>query len=211
MSGGSRIFLRVDYMKNLAKLLAIVFIGAALPASAFGVDWKAYPDSIKAGNIIVNAGVGVGTPLYGKMTIPPLVVNVDYALPMGGIPFTLGGFFVFNQSTFEEEWIGASSRYGYIHTYTGTAFGARLAYHPNFEVKNLDAYATFALGYYLYGATTKYTGEWLVSKSKPANYDTIYFGFNLGARYFFTPVVGVWGELGYSALSYITAGISVKF
>jgi hypothetical protein len=195
-------------MKNFAKLLGIIVIGAALPASAFGVDWKAYPDSIKSGNIIANAGVGIGTPLYGDMTIPPLILNVDYALPMGGIPFTLGGFFGFNQSKYE--WISGLG-YDYTTTYTGTAFGARLAYHPNFEVKNLDAYATFALGYYLYGAETKYTGEWLGAKTKPANRDTFYFGFNLGARYFFTPVVGVWGELGYSPLSYITAGISVKF
>jgi hypothetical protein len=198
----------MDYMKNLVKLLAIVFIGAALPASAFGVDWKAYPDPIKAGSIILNAGIGIGTPLYGKMTIPPLVLNVDYALPLGGIPFTLGGFFGFNQSKYDDDW-GA---YGLTHTYTGTAFGARLAYHPNFEVKNLDAYTTFGLGYYLYGAETDYKGDWSgTAKVKPTKYDTFYFGFNLGARYFFTPAVGAWAELGYSALSYISAGISFKF
>jgi hypothetical protein len=194
-------------MKNIVKLLGIIVVGAALPASIFALDWQAYPDSIKAGNITMNAGVGLGTPLHGNMSIPPLVLNVDYALPMGGIPFTLGGFFGFNQSKYDYDW----GNYGYTYTYTGTAFGARLAYHPNLGVKNLDAYTTFALGYYLYGAKAEYTGEWgAISQPSPKNYDTFYYGFNLGARYFFTPALGAWAELGYSALSYITAGISVK-
>jgi hypothetical protein len=199
----------MGYMKNLAKLLAIVFIGAALPTSAFGVDWKDYPDPINAGNIIVNVGVGFGTPLYGDTSIPPLVLNVDYALPLGGIPFTLGGFFGFNRSKYE--W-NSGLGYDYTYTFTGTAFGARLAYHPNFGVKNLDVYTTFALGYYLYGGKAEYKGTWgALAKPSPDKYDRFYYGFNLGARYFFTPAIGAWAELGYSALSYISAGISVKF
>ncbi|MDR2069988.1 MAG: hypothetical protein LBP81_01020 [Treponema sp.] len=197
-------------MKRFTKLLGIIVIGAVIPASAFALDWKAYPDAIKAGNIIVNAGVGFGTPLYGSMSIPPLILSIDYALPIGGIPFTLGGFFGFNQSKYKYDYIAG---YGYTYTYTGTAFGARLAYHPNFGVKNLDVYATFALGYYLYGAKAEYTGEWPTGtlKTSPAKYDTFYWGGNLGVRYFFTPKIGAWAELGYSALSYISAGITIKF
>jgi hypothetical protein len=194
-------------MKNFKNLLGIIVVGIAIPASAFGVDWKAYPDPIKPGSILLNAGIGFGTPLHGNMSIPPLIASVDYALPLGGIPFTLGGFFGFNQSKYTYD---DPANWGYVYTYTGTAFGARLAYHPNFEVKNLDAYATLALGYYLYGAKAKYTGEG-GERTSPRNYDTFYYGFNLGARYFFASNIGAWAELGYSALTYVSAGIAVKF
>jgi hypothetical protein len=201
-------FLQEVCVKNFAKLLGIIVIGVIIPASAFSVDWKAYPDPIKAKNIIVNAGVGFGTPLYGDMAIPPLIVSVDYALPLGGLPFTLGGFFGFNQSKDEPSY----ADYGYISTYTGLAFGARAAYHPNFGVKNLDTYAALALGYYLYSAKTEWT-NWPsgLSKPSPEKYDRFYFSGSVGARYFFIPKIGAWAELGYSALSYVSAGITFKF
>ena len=192
------------FLKGIAAV-ALVF---GVSVSGFALDWTAYPDTIEKGNLIINAGVGFGTPLYGDMTIPPIIASVDYALPLGGLPFTLGGFFGFNQSKYEWSLAG----YGYTYTYTGMAFGARLGYHPDFGVKNLDTYAALALGYYLFGAEAEYTGNWgIIAKTEPAKYDTFYYGFNLGARYFFTGNIGIWAELGYSALSYISAGITVKF
>jgi hypothetical protein len=188
-------------MKNLTKLLGIIAIGAVIPASVSALDWKAYPDPIEKGDLMVSAGIGFGTPLYGDMTIPPIVLNVDYALPLGGIPFTLGGFFGFTQSKYDESWGGS----GYTFTFTGTAFGARLGYHPNLGVKNLDVNAALGLGYYLYTGKSEYTGSGVKT-----DYSRFYFGLNIGARYFFTPIIGAWAELGYSALAYVSAGVTFK-
>jgi hypothetical protein len=67
------------------------------------------------------------------------------------------------------------------------AFAGRFGYHPNLGVKNLDVNATVALGYYYFAAQTKYTGDWgHIGKTDPTNYSTFYYGFSVGAKYFFT-------------------------
>lgn len=190
--------------KKIGLALALTVI---VGGGAFALDWTAYPDSIKAGNIIINAGIGLGTPLYGDMVIPPISVSADYALPLGGLPFTLGllgGF-----TTSEYKWDHPAG-YGYTDSYTGIAIAGRFGYHPNLGVKNLDVYADIALGYYGYPAKAEYYGTWPGAKSDPGDYSRFYWGFNLGARYFFTNTVGAFLELGYSALSFVTAGVSFK-
>jgi hypothetical protein len=186
----------------------LLLFGATI-GSVSALDFKAYPNSLEKGNFIINAGIGFGTPLYGDMVVPPISVGVDYALPIGGLPFTIGGLVGFNRSKYEWSFLN----YGYTFTYTGIAFAARVGYHPDFGVKNLDIYAALALGYYIYTAKAEYTGDWSLygPKTDPTSYSRFYFGINLGARYFFVPMFGVFVEAGYSALSYITAGVAIKF
>jgi hypothetical protein len=196
-------------MKGLFRLIFVCLLlaGTAI-GSAFAFDARAYPDSLEKGNIVINAGIGFGTPLYGDMSIPPISASIDYALPLGGLPFTLGGIVGFNQSKYE--W--SILNYGYTYTYTGIAFGARMGYHPDFGVKNLDAYADITLGYYIYTGKAEYD-NWPTGtpKAEPSSYSTFLFGGSIGARYFFIPKVGAFLELGYSALSYVTAGVAIKF
>jgi hypothetical protein len=190
--------------KKIVLVAVLITIGAG---GIFALDWQAYPDSIKAGNWLINAGIGFGTPLSGDMVIPPLSASVDYALPLGGLPFTLGALVGFMTSEYKYDYGG----WGYTWNYTGLAMAGRFGYHPDFGVKNLDVSATIALGYYLYTAKAKYTGEWgFYAKPDPTNYSTLYLGLNLGARYFFTNNVGAFLELGYSALSFVTAGVTFK-
>jgi hypothetical protein len=200
-------------MKGVFRL---VFVGLLLFGITIGsvsaVDFTAYPGALAKGNIILNAGVGFGTPLYGDMTIPPISVSVDYALPIGGLPFTVGALGGFNRSKYDYTYNLYGGNYGYTWTYTGIAIAGRLGYHPDLGVKNLDVYADIALGYYIYTAKAEYTGNWgAASKPDPTSYSTFYWGGNLGARYFFVPKFGAFVELGYSALSYVTAGLTVKF
>jgi len=191
----------------LALLLAAVVAGGAS-----AVDWKAYPEAIKQGNILVNAGLGFGAPLYGDTVIPPISASVDVALPLGGLPLSLGGYFGFTTTEYKQSYSLLSYNYGYTFSYTGMAFGGRVGYHPNFGVKNLDPYANLTLGYYLFTAKAEYTGDWgsSVVKTDPVDYSTFFFSANIGARYFFTPNIGAYAELGYSALSYVSAGLTVK-
>jgi hypothetical protein len=165
-----------------------LLIAAALVGSTYAVDWKSYPDSVQPGNILINAGVGFGTPLSGTMAIPPLSVSADVAMPLGGLPFSVGGLFGFNTSTY------------YDWHYTGMVFAGRLGYHPDFGFKNLDTYANFSLGYYIFTADV----------SGATSYSTFYYGFNVGGRKFFTNNLGAFVELGYSALSFISAGVTLK-
>jgi hypothetical protein len=183
-------------------LFSLVFGGLLLfgvtTGSVSALDFKAYPGGIEQGDFIFNAGIGFGSPLYGTMSIPPIIASVDYALPIGGLPFTVGGLAGFNGAK-DELWDGVT------YTYTGIAIAGRLGYHPDFGVKNLNVYADLALGYYIF------TGKANVDGWDRDDWSQFYWGTNLGARYFFTPRIGAFFEFGYSALSYVSAGVAVKF
>jgi hypothetical protein len=193
----------------MKKIFSLLVLAALAAGSLSAFDWKAY-GGIEKGDWLINAGVGFGTPLYGDMTIPPISASVDYALPIAGLPFTVGGYFGINGSKYEYEWTVLGETHGYTYTYTGLAFGARLGYHPKFfDLEKLDLYANLCLGYYLYTAEAEYHG-YDGSGDDPVDYSTFFFATNVGARYFFTPRFGAFVELGYSAMSYVTAGLAVK-
>jgi hypothetical protein len=178
----------------LGFLIGLVF-AASLSAD---VDWKEYPGPLQENKLFINAGIGFGPVLsQGEMTVPPIQVSVDYVLPLGGIPFTVGGMFGFSKS----EWDYG----GYVYTYTGLAFGARLSYHPNVGVENLDPYATLIVGYY------SYKGESSAGATGDLDLSVPLWGFDIGARYFFTPMIGAYAELGWTSLSYVSVGITLKF
>jgi hypothetical protein len=101
--------------------------------------------------------------------------------------------------------------YGYEWNYTEWAFGGRLAYHPNLGIRNLDAYTTLTLGYLGVSVEAKYTGDWGGGyQTSPSAAGVVLSGINFGGRYFFTPMIGGYLELGYSALSYASAGVTIK-
>jgi len=180
-------------MKRIVLILVLAFV---VGGGLFAVDWKSYPDSIQPGNFLINVGVGLGE-VYGDAVIPPLSLIVDYGLPIGGLPFTVGGMFSF--ATSKDRYMAVDWEYTYM------VFAARLSYHPDFGVKKLDAYATLTLGYYIW--------SWKVpSGVYKGSYDdgAFYFGGNLGARYFFTEKFGAFLELGYSSLTYATIGLAIK-
>lgn len=187
---------------GMAMALACIVGGAA-----FALDWTAYPDSIAQGKWLINVGIGFGNPLYGDTIIPPISASVDYALPLGGLPFTLGLLGGVTMS--EGKWSVVG--YGYTYSYTGIAMAGRFGYHPDLGVKNLNVYADIALGYYIYSGKAEYSGSWgSTIQPDPTDYSRFYWGLNFGARYFFANNIGAFLELGYSALSYVTAGVSFK-
>jgi hypothetical protein len=186
--------------KKIALVVVMAMIGAG---GLFALDWKAYPTPVKAGDWIINAGVGFGTPLRGNTVIPPLTVSFDYALPLGGLPFTLGALAGFTTSEYKPYGMG------YRHNYTGIAMAGRFGYHPDLGVKNLDVSANIALGYYLYTGKATYDSG-ATATGDPDNYNRLYMGFNLGGRFFFTNNFGAFLDLGYSAMSFVTAGLTFK-
>jgi hypothetical protein len=105
--------------------------------------------------------------------------------------------FGFNRS--KESYVSSHVDYTYL------AFGGRFGYHPDLGVKNLDAYGVITLGYY--------RRSWKSSLSGSSSFSsgTFLWGGAVGGRYFFTNNIGAFLELGYSALSFVTGGIAIKF
>jgi len=190
---------------SLILVLTTFVVGGVFAQETGG--FNSLPPVLKKGNILVNAGVGFGAAVAGDTVIPPIQASVDY-VPGLSVPLSFGGFFAL--STSEQKYSLLSKDYGY--RYTITAFGARVGYHPNFNVKNLDAYANLSLGWWMYEG--KFFGDEALESlygNTGLKVSTFYYGIGVGARYFFTKNIGAFAELGYSALGYATAGLALKF
>lgn len=140
------------------------------------------------GDKAVNLGLGLGTFSSYSFQLPPIVGSFDY---------------VVKDNLFDEKSslsVGAYGQLGLGEHLTYLVVGARGAVHYNF-VDKLDTYAGLMLGYSR--ASVKVLG---VSASTGA------FGWStfIGARYFFTPSIGAFAELGYGT-SALEAGVTFKF
>ena len=165
----------------MKKYLPLLIFFCVVPLSAAELE---YPEIIKNGTILINAGVGFGNLGKGEpaplQLCPPLTVSVDYALPIMGLPFTLGlitGYFSDR----------AKSNYMPI--------AARIGYHLPIYVRRLDTYMLLTLG-------------GLVRERKSNNF---WMGVSAGARYFFLPNnhhIGAYAELGIDRVQFITFGVA---
>jgi len=181
-------------------ICGLIMVGVAIgSASAIGKDWwKTYPDSFKAGNIAINAGVGLGYGIGG-------IVAFDVGVPMK-MPFSLGGSVAFNY------WAYGTGYEGIDYSYMFLAPAFRFGWHPNFGVKNLDAYILLGLAvpisFYTY---PHYIGNGKYEKKTDVGmWWASFAGAAIGARYFFSPKFGVYAELGYISLNYATIGVTFK-
>lgn len=130
------------------------------------------------GTIFINAGVGFAKEIIHTRKCPPLTVSMDAAIPVAGLPFTFGlitGYFS------EGDNINCMP------------IAARIAYHHNFTVRNLDTYAVLTLG-------------GIAGLPK----EPFWIGLSAGARYFFYKKIGAYAELGFDKAQYITFGMSFK-
>jgi len=177
------------------KLVLALLMATLLAGGAFTQEWyNSYAPGIDGSKILANVGVGFGlTGLGFKMSIPPITASIEYAgLP---IPLSVGGYFGIARYKWElwGDW-----------TRLNIAFGGRAAWHFNF-VPNLDTYAGLALGYIIYS----YGGDW--GTYLPPATGIFDYGAFAGVRYFFTGIIGVYAEAGYSGLTFVSAGLSLKF
>jgi hypothetical protein len=180
-----------------------------LPAFAFeGRYLITYPRAFPANNLTLSAGFGINTPTEGNMTIPPILLTADYALPIGGLPFSIGGIFGIYGSERRTPVLTNS----YTQSWLYINFGARLGYHFNWGVDKLDTYALTTLGWTSYSSKATFE-DWPAGIPKPvaeASTGAFLWGISVGARYFFAPNLGAFLEMGYSTLSFLSLGISFK-
>ena len=147
--------------------------------------------------------VGIGLRDLGlsghKMTIPPLFLQGEYALPVG-VPISVGAGISFGQ------WKSNFWVYGYKVTYI-TPY-VRANWHWGFDISWLDFYTGFSLGADI--ASVKWNEDWMhnyagggVAKSR------FFWAFQAGAHFYFSKYVGAVVETGYPY--WIKAGIALKF
>lgn len=155
----------------------------------------------KKGVTNLNAGVSIGSlaGLYGTSDFPPLSLGLQFgiheALSVGGIVGYSSSTYVISGWATEWTWV-----YRYIFV------GARGEYHfVDLDVKDMDLYVGLTLGYNIvsFSEPSGYTGFYTAQGSYPL------YGFHVGARYMFSPNIGVFGELGYG-IGYIALGLNVK-
>jgi hypothetical protein len=187
--------------RKKAVLFSIV-LGILGAASVSALDLTSFPSTISGSHALINAGVGLGSARYGRISIPPLTATVDIPVAIGGLPFSFGGMFGFTQS----RWTYWGNDY---LAYNVFVFGGRANYHFNFEVDKLDVYAGLTLGWELghWSSSNEVDDSWL---NYYGNYSGFHFGVQAGIRYFFIPIIGVFAEAGYG-LAYIKVGMAFKF
>lgn len=96
---------------------------------------------------------------------------------------------------------------GYMQDQIGLT--AICSFHYQF-VNKLDTYVQIGLGagYSFYSWSDDYWGDYSTTYSNHVFFD---FTSSVGVRYYFSPKFAVNGEVGYTAGSYIMAGVSYKF
>jgi hypothetical protein len=194
-------FFKEIFMKKLFLLLVVLLV---VGGSVSAFDILSYPPPLDGGGqIMINAGLGLEVAgwmysLFGDLTVPPLFVDVEYALPIK-LPISVGGFMAYYQYKYNEWWGWYAE--GYLNFLT---FGVRANWHWGFDVKWMDLYTGLSLGY---------RGYWYNAHSSSYKTDFDYSGFDLGEligiHFYFSEHVGAVIETGYPFV--LKAGIALKF
>jgi hypothetical protein len=179
-------------MANNKKVRGILVLALVLGTVTVGYsfDIKSFPDPIQKGSLLISPGFGIGTFFPGitgasSSALLSGLVAVDYALPIN-FALTLGGEIGFSGSKLKG-WGTTNSNSSFL----GIPILARIAWHPNWEVSNLDTYLLMKMGFDI--------GFWSgdMKDSNVKNPHGFVYGFNVGLRYFFTPTIGAYVEGGY--------------
>jgi hypothetical protein len=167
------------------KFFLVFGIGVVLTGACFALDFTHGPDALQPKDILINGAFDVGNASIASSSgiLFGFTGGVDYVLPKFGL--TIGGETGYSGSSVDGD------RFGVI------PIMARLGYHPDFGVNNLDVYAMLKLG----------MGIGFALNNNRVGFG---IGFNLGTRYFFTPHIGVFGELGYNGHHFRMKGSSVR-
>jgi hypothetical protein len=147
------------------------------------------------GTNVLNLGIGIGSYI-------PVEVSFEHGIVSGLIKGENGSIGIGGYAG----WYTDSNSYpsGKL-TYNNVLLGARGAFHYQF-VDKLDTYAGLMLGYEI--VSSKWSGGGLYNGViSTSGFTSACF---LGARYYFSPTIAAYGELGYG-IAYLKAGVALKF
>jgi hypothetical protein len=192
-------------------ILALALV-LGVTVGGFSFDVHSFPDPIGKGDFLISGGFGLGK-LYPNYWHSSALLGgslaVEYALPIN-FALTVGGELGFSGSNLK-----GYSGYDSDISLLEIPVIARVAWHPNWEVKNLDTYVLAKIGYGF--------GVW-AGDDNWDNPNGFIFGTNIGVRYFFTQALGVFAEGGYEyhhldsdgfapsafGVKFITLGLTLK-
>lgn len=181
-------------MKKIYLLIVVLFSALAVNAQ-----------TVKEGDILLNAGIGLGTYDTSDLSFPALAVSVDYMaqdnLFDDKSSLSLGGYAGYYRQSWGGTFVGPNGQTMDLSRSANTfILGVRGDLHYRF-IDKLDTYGGLMLGY---KNSSISSGGTSISNGK------FQFGLHLGARYFFTDKIGAFAELGYG-VSVLELGASFKF
>ena len=157
------------------------------------------------GTNVVNLGIGLGSRssyalgvFGGNSSVSP-AVSVSFErgiIPLGPGVLGVGGIIGYQSASYEYS--------GFKDKYTDLIVMVRGAFHYP-VTSQFDAYAGVGVGVRHLGYSSNYTGPGYDYGSTGAT-----SGLFVGGRYYFTPSIGAFAELGYDQ-TYLKAGLAVKF
>ncbi|MFA8451172.1 MAG: opacity family porin [Bacteroidales bacterium] len=163
----------------------------------------------------ITAGIGIGSNLFiggSSMEIPPTSATFEYSLDgrwgIGAVIGVAGARQTISTTTIN--FINGKeyrSNYKGEFDYTGVLIGARGAYHF-FHNEKWDTYAGAVLGLNI--ISTNYSDNEKDKYKLQSSGSFVNLGLFGGAKYYFTPVFGLFTELGYN-VAFFNAGVSFKF
>ncbi|MEI7661302.1 MAG: hypothetical protein WCK34_03860 [Bacteroidota bacterium] len=157
-------------------------------------------DPVKLGTWTINIGIGSGAHYFGNgLGIGPAEkISCETGMwDVGPGVITLGGEF-----TCSSFWHHFGD--GWKESWTNFFVAARSAYHYGWDVDGLDTYGGIPVG-------IGFCAHTLGSQPGNHGYTPVYpyFGFFVGASYFFTKTIGINGELGYNSTQ-ANIGVIIK-
>jgi hypothetical protein len=176
-------------------LFAVFIFFYTVSASLFAweaEDLKTYPGGIEKGSLIFNAGAGLGNLYFPSVLAPPLLIEGEIAVPLGGLPFGMGGIITYSGDKYNNT-DSENRSYTYYHHYLGFQF--RILYHFNWFIPKLDTYAAVDTGWILH-----------FTNSPDKTIGFLDINLNLGGRYFFIPNVAVFSEVSLPMTSFMWPG-----
>ena len=153
----------------------------------------AHAQEYKAGDKLLNVGVGIGSTLSAaglKSTLPPIGLSFEY-----GVTDKISAGAFLGYSAASQDVFGSSFKYTYI------VVAAKGAYHFNFKVDKLDPYAGAIVGYNIASVSPSFPGSKLGG---------VIIGGVAGARYYLKDNISAFAEAGYG-IAFLTVGASFKF
>jgi len=196
----------------MRKLFLLLIFFSAVQLYSQSAD---YPYIMNNGTIFINAGVGFGNAIGKgtKMSCPPLTVSMDIAIPVLGFPISLGiiaGYFSESGSISDTK-LGIVTKID--SELEGLLVAGRIAYHVNFfKLARLDPYVLITIGGIIGNLNTKTTinNNTGAAKSNKSDLNDFWYGVSAGTRYFFTPNIGAFVELGLGNVQNFSFGVSFK-
>lgn len=201
-----------SFFNNMKKTFLFVF--ALICAVAFNAP-EANAQSFEKGQVDVNLGVGLLPTFVGagvKASMPPVSVSVDYGvsekISIGGyIGYSNAKSEKYSYSTFGANFTPKTVDYQWKYSYI--IVGVRGAYHF-YQNDKIDAYGGALLGYNIASVNLETNDNSIENSIPKVNAGGVAWSAFLGARYRFSPKMGLFGELGYG-ISILNLGLNLKF